>query len=218
MRAYLSRPRAIRLDLLILGLTAMFLGYFAVWLPGPGVGLQLIGVEIGEWIKFLGVGPRRDLFYLPPVAIGLILALWTALWPNGRWHTWAARVLAAAVALLAFPAVAAIASEPRSQWLARLLLIGLVIAASGLSAGLATRPPDRRVWLAVALVAVAGAALPAWQYLAVRPVVAEVMRQPIGIGPGVWLNGLGGGLVAAVAMSEYLAGQQKRRPPQRQPS
>ena len=218
MRAYLSRPRAIRLDLLILGLTAMFLGYFAVWLPGPGVGLQLIGVEIGEWIKFLGVGPRRDLFYLPPVAIGLILALWTALWPNGRWPTWAARVLAAAVALLAFPAVAAIASEPRSQWLARLLLIGLVIAASGLSAGLATRPPDRRVWLAVALVAVAGAALPAWQYLAVRPIVAEVMRQPIGIGPGVWLNGLGGGLVAAVAMSEYLAGQQKRRPPQRQPS
>ena len=43
-----------RLGLLALGLTAIFIGYFLVWLPGPGAGLSLIGVEVGEWIKFLG--------------------------------------------------------------------------------------------------------------------------------------------------------------------
>jgi len=218
MRHLPPRFHALRLNLLMLGLTGMFVGYFLVWLPGPGVGLQLIGIEIGEWIKFLGVGPQRDLFYLPPVAIGLILAVWTALWPNSRWQTWAARVLATTIALLAFPAVAAITSEPPSEWLARLLLIGLVIAAAGLSAGLAARPYRRVAWLAMSLVAIAGAVLPTWQYLAVRPVVAEIMRQPIGIGPGVWLNALGGALVAAVALVEYAAARQKRRLPLGQPS
>ncbi|MBK7179447.1 MAG: hypothetical protein IPH82_20095 [Chloroflexi bacterium] len=38
--------------LIALGLTAVFVGYLAVWLPGPAVGLQFLGVELGEWVKF----------------------------------------------------------------------------------------------------------------------------------------------------------------------
>ena len=42
------------LNLLLLGFTAVFIGYLSVWLPGPAAGLSFLGVELGEWIKFMG--------------------------------------------------------------------------------------------------------------------------------------------------------------------
>ncbi len=204
-------PRPARRDWLALALTAIFVGYFLVWLPGPGAGLSLIGVELGEWIKFLGVGARRNWFYVPPITLGVLLALWTATWPNQRGRTWLARGLAVAVALLAFPAVAAVTSEPRSEWLLRLTLIGAVVASAVLAAILAARPgPAAWLWLAMAVVAVVGAVGPAWQYLAVRPVVTDALRQPLGIGAGVWLNTLGHALAAAVCLSAFRAERQKK--------
>lgn len=206
--------RLTRADLLALGLTAIFVGYFLVWLPGPGAGLSLIGVELGEWIKFLGVGPRRNWFYAPPIVLGLLLALWTATWPNRRARTWLARGLAVAVALLAFPAVAAITGEPRSEWLLRLALIAAVAGVAALAAlGSARGGPAAWVWALMAGVAVAGAVGPTWQYLAVRPVVEGALRRPVGIGAGVWLNALGCLLVAGVCLGQMRAAQNKNRQP-----
>ena len=76
---------------LILGFTAVFVGYLSVWLRGPGAGLSFLGLEMGEWFKFLGLGPRRDFFYLPPITLGLMLAIWTMTWParDGlEWRAW----------------------------------------------------------------------------------------------------------------------------------
>jgi hypothetical protein len=193
-----------------MGMTAMFAGYFLVWLPGPGAGLRLIGFEIGEWIKFLGVGPARNLFYLPPVILGILLALLTAEWPNDRWQTWVARGLAIAVSLLAFPAVAAITSEPPSEWLIRLVLIGLVILVVVVSSIIAGSPgPPKWLWAVMAGVALIGTILPTWQYLAIRPVVAELLNRPVGIGAGVWLNAIGGLFVVSAAIWRFLSPVQK---------
>ena len=85
---------SVRLNTLFLGLTAMFVGYFLTWLPGPAAGLQIIGLEMGEGIKFLGVGGGRNWFYLPPIARGAIVALLAAMLPNDDWRTWLARFLA----------------------------------------------------------------------------------------------------------------------------
>jgi len=209
-----GRWRPARRDLLALGLTAVFIGYFLVWLPGPGAGLSLIGVEVGEWIKFLGVGPRRDWFYAPPIVLGLLLALWTATWPNGRARTWLARGLAVAAALLAFPAVAAITSEPRSEWLPRLALVAVVAGVAFVVAPLLARGgAGVWVWAVMAGVAGVGAVGPAWHYLAIRPVVANALRQPVGIGPGVWINALGCLLVIGVCLAELGAARQKKRQP-----
>jgi len=182
---------------MLLGLTAVFVAYFTVWLPGPGVGLRFLGFEIGEWIKFLGVGMARNYFYLPPITLGLMLALWTAVWLPG-WKTWVARGVAVAVSLLALPAVEAVLSEPRSEWLLRLVLIALVTAVA-LSAHWLGRWP-RLVWALVALLGLAGALLPGWEYGVVRPLVAQVFAQPVGIGIGVWLNGAGHLLVTIVGV------------------
>lgn len=201
-----ARRAAWRLNVLFLGLTAILIGYFMVWLPGPAAGLQLIGIEIGEWIKFLGVGNRRDWFYLPPIVLGLTLALLAATWPNRRPATWLARAVAVAVALLAFPAVAAIQLEPRGEWLARVVWIGAVLVVAALSALVAARQPNVRwPWLLIGVVALVGLLLPTVQYWAVRPMAEAIMRRPLGIGPGVWLNAAGSLMVAGAAFLEWRA-------------
>lgn len=189
----------LRREGMLLGLTAVLVAYFLVWLPGPAVGLRFLGFEIGEWIKFLGVGMARNYFYLPPITLGLMLALWTAVWPT-NWKAWLARGTAVAVSLLAFPAVEAVLSEPPSEWLLRLALIGLVTVVAAAAHWLGRWP--HLVWILIALLGLAGGLLPGWEYGVVRPLVAQVVAQPIGIGIGVWLNGAGHLLAAALAMIE----------------
>jgi hypothetical protein len=189
--------------LLFVGLTAVLLGYLTVWLPGPAAGLRLIGVEIGEWIKFLGVGQERNWFYLPPIALGLILALLSIGHRGAR--AWGLRALAVVVSLLSFPAVAAILGEPRSEWLARLAGVGLVALVAVAAGLLPAGPTPRWAWIAASIVAAAAALLPTWQYLAVLPVVEGILRESVGIGPGVWLNLLGGALVAVLCAMQAMS-------------
>jgi hypothetical protein len=197
-------------SLLPVGFTAVFTAYFLVWLPGPAAGLQFIGVEIGEWIKFLGVGLGRNWFYVPPITLGLMLALVPLTWPPRRWQNWAARGLGVAVSLLAFPAVEAIRFEAASEWRPRLLLIGAVALVAVLT-GLAERwtLPGWLPWLFLAVLGVVGAVFPFWFYGQVRPLVSQAVGLPVGIGPGVWLNGVGHLLVTAVASQKLLVEMRK---------
>jgi hypothetical protein len=205
--AYLWRLLAERAyEGLLLGLTAVFVGYLTVWLPGPAAGLRFIGVEMGEWLKFFGVGAQRDFFYLPPITLGLMLALWTMRWPNGRWQTWVMRGLAIAVSLLAFPAIADLTGGARHEYLLRVQLIGWVVVVALLS-GVAARWRQTAVmgwlpWLLLLLVGLVGGVLPAWYYGEIRPYFSQVMGVSLGIGPGVWLNTLGHLLIALIALRQ----------------
>lgn len=193
-----------RKQVLPLGLTAILVGYLSVWLPGPSAGLRFIGVEIGEWVKFLpevqagNVVPGRDLFYLPPITLALLLILLSAEWSSRRWPTWALRGTAVVVSLLAFPSLGAIQREPSSEWAVRLGMIGVVVVLA-VGIGLVGRRLPWR-WLMVG-VAVVGALLPTWAYLAIRPGAVALIQLPIGIGWGVWLNLLGHG---AVGLTQWL--------------
>jgi hypothetical protein len=194
--------------LLWVGFTLILAGYLMVWLPQPVVGLSLIGLEMGEWVKFLpevqaGLLPDRNLFYLPPVLLGLMMALWTAGWPNGRWQSWAVRGVAVLVSLLAFPAVEAVRFEPADQWLLRIGLVGLVGVTAVLS-GVMDRLPQRIRPLLLLVLAVAGLVLPSWAYLAVRPVIAELFRTDVGIGPGLLLHIAGNLLVVVTGLLSLL--------------
>lgn len=203
-----------RMNVLFLGLTAIFVGYFMVWLPGPSVGLQIIGMEVGEWIKFLGVGASRNLFYLPPIVLGLTLALLAATWSNSRPQTWLMRAVAIAVSLLSFPAIAAIQLEPPGEWLVRLLLIMLVALVAGI--GSVVSPRSRFApwpWLTMTIVLLLGVSLPTWEYFVVRVVFEEILRRPVGIGIGVWMNAVGGLLAALVAFLEFLHLQRIKKQP-----
>lgn len=200
--------------LYLLALTAILVAFFLVWLPHPAAGLSYIGLEMGEQAKFLpqvrsgAVTPGRSAFYLPPVTTALLLILLTTFWPPTR-RTWAARALAVLVSLLAFPALEALGDADRAEWLWRLLLIALVVVAAAAAPRLALLPARARCWLA-APVALAGAILPTWAFFAVRPLYGELLRQPLGVGPGVWLNLAGHLLALAVALSRAAGGRAAR--------
>jgi hypothetical protein len=194
------------------GFTAILLGYLLVWLPHDVAGLSFIGVEMGEWVKFLPqirsgeIAANRNLFYVPPITLGLMLAFWTTYWPNIRWQTWAMRLLAVIVALLAFPAVEAILDEGTSEWLARVAMIAVVAVVTILVSLLSRLPQETGLAIgriAMIILALVGLTLPMWAYLAVRPVAAKLLTSEIGIGPGLWFNVIGN-LMVLVAVSFLL--------------
>lgn len=194
--------------ILILGFTAIFVGYLSVWLRGPGAGLSFLGVEMGEWFKFAGLGPRRDIFYLPPVLLGLMLALWTSTWPaptggGFAWRPWAVRVLAVLVSFLAFPAIEDITGPVREQYLLRVFLIGLVIVVALLSAFWHPQGRWRAApWLAIGALGILNLVLPTWLFAQAQSFLSSLLGVPVAAGMGLWLNGLGSTLVAVTAFYE----------------
>ncbi|MGW8318871.1 MAG: hypothetical protein ACWGPS_06450 [Candidatus Promineifilaceae bacterium] len=197
--------------LLRLGFTTILLGYLLVWLPQPVVGLSFIGLEMGEWVKFVpqvragDMWLGRDAYYLPPITLGLMLAFWTAEWSGQRWQTWAARLLAIFVAMLSFPALEVVLEEGPKEWLLRLLLVGLV-AIVAMSAGLLARAAGKRyrelrrgLFLILGL---GGAILPLWTFLAMRPAIEGLLGADFGSGPGVWLNTAGHLLIVLAVLLE----------------
>ncbi len=187
-------------QLIFVGFTLILVGYLSVWLPGPAVGLTFLGLELGEWVKFLGVGWLRDLFYLPPITLGGMLVLYTAGW-NGRWQTWLVRGLAVLIGFLAFPAFEDLAGPGYSAYLLR---VGLLVGVAGTAVFSSLVPrlnvPAWAVWVGIAVLGVIGGALPTWMYLDIRPYVSQVFGVSVGVGIGVWLNGVGHGLVTAVVL------------------
>jgi hypothetical protein len=54
------------------------------------------------------------------------------------------------------------------------------------------------------VLAVVGLVLPSWAYLAVRPVIAELFRTDVGIGPGLLLHIAGNLLVVVTGLLSLL--------------
>lgn len=186
---------------LILAFTAIFIGYLTVWLPGPGAGLSFLGIEMGEWFKFLGLGAQRDFFYLPPITLGLMLIIWTITWPRQGWRAWLMRALGILISLLTFPAIEDITGPVREQYTLRVWLIALVLAAAMLSAFWQPQGKWQRLpWVLLALLGLIGLLLPSWIYLQVRPFASQIMGVPIGVGVGVLLNGVGHIMVVIVSL------------------
>lgn len=189
----MTKPQ--RQTLLLLSFTAIFIGYLMVWLPGPSAGLQFLGIEMGEWTKFFGLGVKRNWFYLPPLTLALMLLFFTVGWENGRLQTWLFRGVAVAVSLLAFPAWEDI-TNPTSwrDYVSRVVAIGLVLAVAGLLSlfGGAKRPWLQTVgWGLMVVAGLVGLVWPTLIYWEVRPYASELLRLELGYGPGFWLNIVG---------------------------
>jgi hypothetical protein len=200
----------------LLSFTAIFMGYLMVWLPGPSAGLQFLGIEMGEWTKFFGLGIRRNWFYLPPLTLALMLLFFTVGWENGRFQTWLFRGVAVGSSLLAFPALEDLTGPGQSEYLSRVAGIGLVIVVAGLLTlfGGQKRPlrlatqvaAQRKPWLQkagwglMAIAALVGLVWPTLIYWEVRPYASELIGITLGYGSGFWLNLLGHAVVLALAL------------------
>ena len=113
------------------------------------------------------------------------------------------------MALLAFPAVEVILYEGSDQWLLRLVMIIFVVLVAIAVTFLRRLPRGTATyvgWVAMLVTALVGLVLPTWAFLAVRPAVTRLFSEAVGVGPGVWLNGIGHLLVAVLAIT-WLAEQ-----------
>jgi hypothetical protein len=192
------------LHLLLLGFTAVFIGYLSVWLPGPAVGLSFLGIELGEWLKFMGVGLERNLFYLPPITLALMLVVWTLPWENGRWQTWAMRGVAILISLLAFPAYEDITGPLAHEYWPRVGWIGLVVLAVGVTAVLgwtmSQKSCERLCWILLAVLGIIGLVQPTRIYLQIQPNISQLFGLPVGFGWGIVLNGVGNLLIVGASV------------------
>lgn len=185
------RLTAVRV-LLPTGWALAAVGFFGPWISHPAVGLVLSGVDMGEFVKFLpsvlsgATAAYRQLFYMPPVAIIVSIALFIA---SKRLRLPAfIRALAIGIAVPlslqllppAWSPSSLLTPEFRLQTVA-LGVCWLLLAGSWLLANL---PP----WLSgllSAMLSVAAVALPLWQYLALKPSINEVYGKPPAVGWGL---------------------------------
>ena len=185
-----------------LGLTLILIGYFLPWLSHPTNGLTLIGLDISEWIKFLpqiGELPNRNLFYLPPITLGLILVLLSVRLAQG-WRPWALRAVGILVATISFPSIDALRFEAAGEWRLRLFMIAFVVAVAMGSVWLG-RLPKRITYGLITLTAMVGLILPTYLFSIILPVVETWLVIDWQVGLGIWFNGIGHLLIGGIALS-----------------
>ena len=199
-------------NVIVTGLIAILLGYLTVWLPGPGVGLTLIGLELNEWIKFLpevqsGQISPRHWIGVSPMSLGMVMALLTIGWSNGRWQTWIWRGMGILASLLALPPAEVILQEGWREWLFLVGGVGVVALIAFLSGweGLWRKMPAFTPYVLIPIIALLGILLPSYIFFQVRPVVSYLLGVPIGIGLGWWLNCAGHLLVGIGSWHLYFS-------------
>ena len=198
-----------------LACTMIVVGYFQAWIPHKGVGLTLTGAEFGDWIKFLPefkYGPApfdRHWLYLPPITVSLALILSTIPLAN-RWQSWAVRLVAIGIALLALPSLPIILTESSANWLERVSWIGFVVLVALLTPWVPqlSRLAIAALWIVLALI---GGVLPIYGVWKIRPMLDYWLHQSTPIGIGVWLNLAGHAFLLIVGIVQFLPRQEQKK-------
>jgi hypothetical protein len=185
--------------LLPLGWVLAIVGYYGPWIAHKTAALTVTGPDMGEFVKFLpGVldeSPRvvRQLFYLPPVAVALSVALLAGNRSLG--FSWLLRAVALASSVAVSSSLLPPAWSPTSLMTAefRLQLIALGLCWLALTAfWFLGRLPIRLTGLACCGLAALAGALPAWQLLIAKPAIDAIYSTLPAVGWGciVCLAGL----------------------------
>lgn len=176
-------------------------GFLQVWLPHPAVGITQLGIELGEWTKFIqdfryDTTPiNRNFFYLPPICLALSLIILALAQTN--WRGLLLRGGACAISLLAIPPLPVLLNESSQEWRTRILWIIAVFLAALLSLVPLTKkiPAPIRAGLIILLCLIA-IILPFQTYETARSVVSRYLDSNLGYGVGLYLNSIGFGLMA----------------------
>jgi hypothetical protein len=195
-------------------------GYFGPWIAHPTAALTITGVDMAEFVKFVpGVAEGslsvfRELFYLPPVAVVVSVAILIGSWQLGYPWPFQALVLGLAIPLSlqvlppAWSPGTLLTAEFRLQTSA-LGLCWLLLASFWL---LARLPMALRNGMS-AIAGLGAVTLPVWQFISLKPAVDAVYGSPVSFGWGLFtcLGGLT--LMAATSLALFLVSRQTRTGP-----
>lgn len=196
-----------RRTLLPLAALLTLAGYFGPWVPHRAAGLVVLGLDLGEYVKFLPavrsgeIALWRPAFYLPLVAVSLALSL-HAFRPELR-YGWPLRALfvagAIAAALNMLPPAWSPAVLRLHEFRTQVIWMGLCLVAALISPLLALLP-RRAAAAATALLSLLALLLPVVYFLRVLPPISALYNYPITPGWGPWVMGAGLLLLAAAAV------------------
>ncbi len=193
------------------GALLVLAGYWAPWVNHKSPSLVLIGFDLAEFVKFTTefrsgtLAGVREALWVPPAAAALLLAL--AVVRGGKRRPLLAHGLASATGLwMAFTLLppfpyrvpVLFSAEFRGQTV--LALVGMMACAVAFVAGplgFVTRGPAWRTFgVGIAL---AGIALPLWEFAQLKPLLDGLYGRPVALGWGVPLM-VSGFLVTALAV------------------
>ena len=201
----LLRSPALAAALVLLGWLLIVLGYWGPWVPAAAAGLRVLGLDLAEYVKFIAevrsgeIALRRELFYLPLVALSLSLSL-LAHQPAlrlPRWARWTLNLLAAPAALAMLPPAWTPALLATPEFIKQSLAMVVCLMLALLSWPLLRRLP---AWAAAAAVlALAGLAVfpPLAAFASLSPALDAIYGQVVPAGRGLWQMPLGFALLAA---------------------
>jgi hypothetical protein len=201
-----SSSRALTLArwLLPVGGVVALAGYFGPWVEHPVAGLVVMGLDLGEYVKFLPAVRAgqltlwREAFYWPLAAVSLVYAL--IVFRADLGYRWWLRAGLVAVALAAALNMLPPAWTPQRlltpEFQQQTATMAVCLAAVLFSPFLALLP-RRLTAVLIALLALAGAAVPVWQFARVLPEIAPLYGHTLAPGWGVY--GLAAGFGAVVA-------------------
>jgi hypothetical protein len=194
----MNRRRLVMRWLLPLGIVAALAGYLGPWVDHRVAGLAVLGLDLGEYGKFLAavrsgaVSLWREGFYLPLVAVSVTCSL-SAFRRELGYH-WAVRAF-----LLALAGVAALNLLPPAwtpqrmltpEFQQQIVALGASLLAMLFSPFLALLPR----WLTAAsivLLSIAALVIPAWQFAQVLPGITELYSQSLTAGWGLYMMAVG---------------------------
>lgn len=206
------RPR-LRWWPVLAALAVALIGYFGSWVWHRAVGLNVTGVDLAEYVKFLPAYRAgqlrllRESFYMPLAAGSLICGLIASRRVLPLWLRWVAALLAIPLALAMLPPAwsPGLLIQPEFR-LQTVVLAGCIAA---LLLILVTRYfPDAIVLFMIALLSLAAAIWPASGFLSMLPHIEALYKQPVHPGWGFWLSTTGFLLTALFA----IVGMFPRRP------
>ena len=185
-------------------------GYYGPWVPHRAAGLVVVGLDLGEYVKFLpqvasgAVRLHRELFYLPLLAGSVSGALFASRRALPSWGRTLSALAAIPLALAMLPpawnpAVLATA-EFRIQVIAIAVCLLLIMPGIFLTRHL----PDRQALAIIAMLAAAAAVIPAWEFLKVRPEIEQLYTHALPLGWGWWATLLGNLSASAVALASLI--------------
>ena len=183
----------------LIGIALALIGYWGPWVNHKTAALALSGLDMAEFVKFLpGVRAGtefmiRELFYLPPLAAALCLALIgsSRLWRYPLWARAIMVIVAIVLAIVVLPPYPFVLQALGSDEFGRQFLMAAGCLAVIGGALLYRRLPRAVVAGLLIAVSLAGAIPALWQFLSIRSALDGVYGQPIHIGWGLWLTVVG---------------------------
>jgi hypothetical protein len=211
-----DRTRPVLRWLLPVGWALAAIGYFGPWIAHETAALTVTGVDLAELVKFVpgvadgSVPVSREVFFLPPVAVVISVAILIGSRELGYPWPFQALVLGLAIPLSlqllppAWAPTTLLTAEFRLQTAALglcWLLLGSFWLLGRLSLAL-------RSGLSTAL-GLAATALPLWQFITVKPAVDSVYGTPVTPGWGLFACLAGLALMATTGAALFLDNRQR---------